>query len=66
MNPSTCVCENDKYAKIISDDSKIVCDEIISVTDIVSTKIDFYIVQSFISDHIAIDNYHFLLSLCIT
>ena len=37
-NPSTCIYENDKYSKIIIDDSKIVCDEIISVKDIVSTK----------------------------
>ena len=37
-NPSTCICENSKYLKIIADTSVIECDEIISVTDIVSTK----------------------------
>ena len=37
-SPNTCICENSKYVKIISDDSKIVCDEIISVMDIVSGK----------------------------
>ena len=37
-NPSTCICENNKYLKIISDDSKILRDEIISVMDITSTK----------------------------
>ena len=31
-------CENSKYIKIICDDSEIVCDEIISGIDIVSTK----------------------------
>ena len=31
-------CENSKYIKIISDDSKIVCDKIISGIDIISTK----------------------------
>ena len=61
----------------------IECDEIISVTDIVSTKKtnvtnttsischgitvrDCYILHSFISNHIIIDNYYFLLSLCKT
>ena len=34
-NPSTCICENDKYLKRFVDDSKIVCDEIIYVIDIV-------------------------------
>ena len=37
-NPSTCICENSKYLKIIADTSVIACDEIISVMDIVSTK----------------------------
>ena len=36
--PSTCICENSKYLKIISDDSKFICDKIISVMDIVSIK----------------------------
>ena len=36
-NPNTCTCENSKYLKHISDGSKIVCDEIIYVMDIVST-----------------------------
>ena len=36
--PSTCTCENDKYLKHISDDSVIACDEIMSVTDSVSTS----------------------------
>ena len=35
-NPST--CENGKYLKSIADTSVIACDEIISVMDIVSTK----------------------------
>ena len=34
-NPSTCICENDKYLKRLVDDSKIMCDEIIYVIDIV-------------------------------
>ena len=37
-NHCACICENSKYLKIISDDSKIVRDEIISGMDIVSTK----------------------------
>ena len=37
-DPNTCICENDKYLKIIGDDSNIVCDEIIYVMDIVSAK----------------------------
>ena len=37
-NPSTCICESSKYLKIISDNSKFLCEEIISVMDIVSTK----------------------------
>ena len=37
-NPSTFVCENDKYLKFIANASVITCDEIISVMDIVSTK----------------------------
>ena len=37
-NPSTCICENSGYLKSIADNSVIACDEIISVMDIVSTK----------------------------
>ena len=37
-NPSTCICENGKYLKSIAETSVIECDEIIAVTDIVSTK----------------------------
>ena len=37
-NPSTCTGDNSKYLIIISDDLKIVYDEIISVMDILSTK----------------------------
>ena len=37
-NPSTCIFENGKYLKSIVDNSRIVCDEIIYVMDIVSTK----------------------------
>ena len=35
-NPSTCICENRKYLKIVTDTSVITCDEIISVMDIIS------------------------------
>ena len=38
-NPSTCICESSKYLKSIADTSVNECDEIISVMDIVSTKI---------------------------
>ena len=31
-NPSTCICENDKYFKSIADTSVIVCNEIINAT----------------------------------
>ena len=37
-NPSTCICENSKYLKGITDTSVIMYDEVISVMDIVSTK----------------------------
>ena len=37
-NFSTCTCENNKYLKGIADTSVITCDEVISVMDIVSTK----------------------------
>ena len=38
-NPSTCTCENSKCLKSIVGDSKIVCDEIIYVMDVVSTNV---------------------------
>ena len=38
-NPSRFICENSKYLKSIADSSVIVCDEIIDVMDIVSTKL---------------------------
>ena len=37
-NASTCICENIKYVKSIADTLVTVCDEIIIVMDIVSTK----------------------------
>ena len=37
-NPSTCICENSKYLKSITKTSVIACDEIVSVMDIISTK----------------------------
>ena len=37
-NASTCICDNRKYLKSIADTSVIACDEIISVMDIISTK----------------------------
>ena len=37
-NPSTCICENGKYLKIITDTSVTECDEIIIVMGNVSTK----------------------------
>ena len=37
-NPSTCICENSKYLKSIADTSVIECDKILTVMDIVSTK----------------------------
>ena len=39
MNPSTCISENGKYLKSIADDSVIVCHEIVSTMDIVSTNV---------------------------
>ena len=38
LNPGTCICENSKYLKNISNDSNIVNVEIISGMNIVSTK----------------------------
>ena len=37
-NPSTCICENSSYLKSIADDLVIMSDNIISVTDSVSTN----------------------------
>ena len=37
-NPSTCICENDKYLNSIADNSVIQCDQTITVMDIISTK----------------------------
>ena len=39
LNPSTCICENSKYLKSIADTSVIEWDKIITVMDILSTKI---------------------------
>ena len=36
---STSICENSKYLKSIVDNSVVVCDKIISVTDSVSTDV---------------------------
>ena len=38
-NPPTCICENGKYLESIADTSVTVCDEIIHVMGIASTKI---------------------------
>ena len=38
-NPATCICENSKYLKRITDTLVTKCDEIITITDTVSTKI---------------------------
>ena len=38
-NPSTCVCEYSRYLVSIADDSVIVCDEIMSFTESVSTNV---------------------------
>ena len=37
-NPSICICEYSKHLKSIADTSVIMCVEVISVMDIVSTK----------------------------
>ena len=37
-NPGICICEYSKYLKSIPDTSVIMCVEVISVMDIVSTK----------------------------
>ena len=38
-NPTTCICENDKYLKSFASTSEITCYAIMSVMNIVSTKI---------------------------
>ena len=35
----TCICENGNYSKCVADNSVITCDEIINVTDSVSTNV---------------------------
>ena len=80
-NPSKCICDNRKYLKSIANTSVIECDEIITVMDIVSTKmrstiatnvtsttsifskILLYFAYSFISDHVTINNYCYVLLL---
>ena len=37
-NPNICIYENSKYLRNIADVSRIVCDEIMPVMDIASTK----------------------------
>ena len=37
-NSSTCICKNSKYLKSIADTSVIECNEIITIMDIISTK----------------------------
>ena len=37
-NPSTCISKNSKYLKSIADTSVIECDDVILVTDTLSTK----------------------------
>ena len=39
LNSSTCISKNSKYLKSIADTLVIECDEIITIMDIVSTKI---------------------------
>ena len=65
-NPSTCICENSKYLKCGADTSVFTCDEIIFDKKKVRYKTDCYILHTVISDHITIDNYYYLLSLCKT
>ena len=44
---STCICENSRYLKIILDNSVIVCDKIIKVTDRVSTNMESTVSKNF-------------------
>ena len=46
-NPNTCICENTKYSKYIPDTSVIMCYEIISAMDIVTTKLKNAITKKF-------------------
>ena len=39
INPGTCIYENNRYSKRLPDGSVIVCDEIMSVADNVSTNV---------------------------
>ena len=48
-NPSTRICENSKYLKSIADTSVMECDDIITVIDLVSTKIANAIARNVIS-----------------
>ena len=79
---STCVCENSKYLKGISDTSVIKRDEIIIVvnnvsikktivanvtsTDLINCHRLLYFTHIYICNHVTIDNYYYLLSLCKT
>ena len=47
-NPSTCIYENSKYFKSIADTLKIACDEIISVMNIASKKLQILYQQMFL------------------
>ena len=40
MESSTCICENSMYLRSVADTSGTMCDEIVIVMDIVSTKND--------------------------
>ena len=64
-NSSTCICENTTYFKIISDASKIVWNEIISVTDTVSAEITNTIATSITKNCSSkkVTNYYILVSL---
>ena len=46
-NPNICICENTKYSKYIPDTSVIMCYEIISAMDIVTTKLKNAITKKF-------------------
>ena len=48
-NPNTCICENSNYLKSIVDDSVIVYDEIINVTESVSTNVTITTLTNFTS-----------------
>ena len=42
QNPAICTCENDKYYGIYTDNSVIICDEIKSAVDTVSTNVNIF------------------------